>query len=121
MTNRNSNELIALPILFLAFVLVLGVAIPSDALARVEYTNGSGWTEGDPGDGLEAVGGGSGSQPGDSGIVGDPNKPVNSPEEFFFSFGQGAYESNIFILIDFDGVVHFVRFAQSIDVGWGAK
>lgn len=46
--------------LALAFVLALATLAPHLAQAKVEYVNGSGSAEGDPGDGLGAVGGGSG-------------------------------------------------------------
>lgn len=47
--------------LLLIAILAIAFVLPVSALAREEYTNGAGVVEGDPGDGLGASGGGSGS------------------------------------------------------------
>lgn len=106
-----SKSFIYISVLLLVFVAITGVLSPGEAQARVDRTSGSGMAEGDPGDGLDSIGGG--SSPGSNSNQSisekmpaglDPNLRAYLPVYFPVFFEMVPYEVNgkisFVILID---------------------
>ncbi len=67
----NLRRMICLSALLVLVCFASSLFVPSPAIAKVDYTNGSGMAEGDPGDGLGFTSGGGGLLPdgGNSGLA----------------------------------------------------
>jgi len=113
MTTQNSSYSRIVAVWFVLLVFLCGMIVPSLALAKKEMTIDS---EGDPGDGLESGGGGSGQE-----ILLSKDDNFLQPINYFYvddqipssSLHLGFIVRNLVIFPIFDGNVLYFRVIQN--------
>jgi hypothetical protein len=103
-------------IVFSAIVFCMVASAP--VYARIEYEVETGWTEGDPGDGLEAVGGGSESYSNDN--SGSAELGASGPLNYFPIF---SFDSKFLTIVpvNYNETTQYLFILRDIGGDWGKK
>lgn len=101
-------------------ILVVVFGFQSVSLAKMEYVNGKDSIEGDPGDGLETIGGSSGGYYVEDGQLASTTIRT-STDGYFTLLGVGDNLILAIVPLEIDGVIRFVLVPQYLGTDWGRK